>query len=92
MTAEVATFSHGSAEQSARMIKHKFLGSAKITHQLEKGFGKSDFSNINNRSKTIELHSPNRVIHNVRQKLSLYLYLIIVMLSLFLLEFNLMLH
>ncbi|KAK4282087.1 hypothetical protein QN277_013506 [Acacia crassicarpa] len=69
MTAEVATFSHGSAEQSARMIKQKFLGSAKTTHQLEKGFGKSDFSNIKNRSKVIELQAPNRVIHNAEKML-----------------------
>ncbi|XP_054825479.1 uncharacterized protein LOC129322993 isoform X2 [Prosopis cineraria] len=65
-TAELAMFSCGSSEQSAGMIKHKVQGLGKIKHQLEKGFDKSGFSNIESRSNVTEMHATNRVTLNSR--------------------------
>ena len=83
-------YSLGNAEQPRAMFNHnvpvphiKGGGVVKVKPQPQKGFHTSNIGNLKNRSDIIQIRATDRVIHDVREKFSLYILLIDFMLLLY---------
>ena len=76
-------YSFGNAEQPRAISNHnvpvahiKGGGVVKMKPQLQKDFHTSNIGNLKNRSDIIQIRATDRVIHDVREKFSLYMLLI----------------